>query len=69
MDKKNKTYLAVFAFGVTDPDKSIIHISPAQLWFLNETEPMDFPLQKVLTNREDMHKFVDNFFDKLEQSE
>lgn len=66
-NRKNKNYLAIFAFATSDPKRPIIHMTPAKIYFRGETEPVSLDLQKVITNREDMHKFIDKYFDQLEQ--
>lgn len=49
-------------------DKNIIHIEPAKIFFTDESgrkDVIEFPIGFVLTSREKLHQFIDEFCDRI----
>lgn len=55
----------VLGISVVENYDSLTVIKPAEVIVNGETQ--QFPLAVLKSNREDLHKFIDKFFDELEK--
>lgn len=61
-------YLAIFGFSIVPQNAEVVGIVPPEISIKMDEKQEEFklPLYTQLTSREKMHKFVDDFFDKIE---
>lgn len=63
----NHKYLLNFGISVLNNGVGVESIKDAEL-LLTNGETVKLPIYTILTDREKMHKFVDEFFNEIENS-
>lgn len=63
----DKVYVALFGFGILEQGIVIKEIKDPEI-FLENGEQLKLPIYNLMTSRDQMHSFIDAFFDNLENS-